>query len=416
MALFSGCGGDDGQTGADAGAPDAGGGPAACAEPALVDTVFDVGPATPLTQIHGSAVAAEGGLIIAMNLVSGDGTGNFDVFMTKVRCDGQVAVPAFQVNTIGSRNHIDPTLAVSSDGVLVAWQSDDQVSEANLDLLYRIFEPDLNPRMAADGTLETLYEGAPATGNAWMPSVAGHGDGFVIAGARGLEVTNRFQAFVQAIDRDGALDGVAYGPPAEADASQVTPTLVVRQDGNFGFGWDRRADNDALNVMSATFAVGSGLTPMAGAPAFAGDEVDQIVVAAASGSAAAAEFRAAHVVAGSEHSIAVRAVVDGVAGEPVVLGASGRVDHTPNLAAGASGGMVVWHRVITGFRTEVVVQPFAIDGTTITPGDERIIVGDGPGAPYQPAIVHLGDDHYFVAWSEGQASTDWRLRGIIIKA
>jgi len=102
------------------------------------------------------------------------------------------------------------------------------------------------------------------------------------------------------------------------------------------------------------------------------------------------------------------------------LGSNGEIDHSPVLAVGEGGGAVLWYRVRSGIRNDVLIQRFADDGTTITVvGNARVLndtSSDEEGAPgvYGPALTRVSDDVYFAAWSEGP-SPDFRLVGRFVR-
>lgn len=132
-----------------------------------------------------------------------DGSGQFDVFATRIGCDGAVRVQPVRLDAADDANHVDPAVAASSDRALIAWHRDDGQYPYNLSIHRAVVGADggiITPGEA----LDLAFDGAPHEGNAWMPAVAPLPDGaFAVAGARGHEAYNSFQTFVQRVDAGG---------------------------------------------------------------------------------------------------------------------------------------------------------------------------------------------------------------------
>ncbi|MFH2004951.1 MAG: hypothetical protein ABI333_00060, partial [bacterium] len=160
-------------------------------EAPLKDTVFELDPDGPDTQIHVAAAFDGEAVWIVYNRP--DSRGYFDVYGLRLGCDGAVVLPPFMINTT-DENDVDPTLAVADGNVYVTWASDNNTGVNNMDILFRTFDVDGTPIMAADQILETTHDGTPVVGNAMAPDVAALPNGqFVVAGARGLDVAPGFQ-------------------------------------------------------------------------------------------------------------------------------------------------------------------------------------------------------------------------------
>ena len=139
---------------------------------------------------------------------------------------------------------------------------------------------------------------------------------------------------------------------------------------------------------------------MGGAPSFSSGETP---------------FLAFHRDLGNEFDILIKNALNSDPNAPVLtLGQPGRIDHTPVVVATDDGGVVAWYRNVSGFRNDLFVQRFWYDETGFTAGVETQIITAMPVAPYPPALTSVGDNVFFIAWSEGQ-SPELFLKGQFIE-
>lgn len=373
----------------------------ACATDLVTDVTFDLDPDGGPTQIHAD-VAFDGEAVwLVYNLP--DAGGGFDVFARRIHCDGTPAGDRIAVTTSAGRNDVDPAVSIAAGRAHVVWQADNNTGTNNLDIVYRSFEVDGAALMAAEADLETSRNGTPVPGNAFYPDVAALPDGgMVIAGARGLDETGTFQAFVQRVDADGVLAGEALDGQIENGVTHVLAAAAATADGTTHVAWVRAPTADEEYVVHTALPAGAAAlepsTPIqavptqAGAPSFAALG-ERAYLAVASDSAIV-------LIDGSD--------LDGSASS-LSFDDGARLDHTPTVAAGPGGGAIAWYKNISGIRNDMFVQAFRFDGATFTI-DWDVQVPGGPMAPYAPAITHVKDNVYFVAWSEG-TSPDFTLKG-----
>lgn len=389
---------------ADAGHPDAGpadagtdagrdAGPARCPE-GLADRRVALDDDGSLTQIH-PAVAFDGrGLWVAWVRPEAGGGGGFDVFASRVGCDGRPLVAPFAAQSAPAGNDIDPAVAVDGDAVLLSWQRDDGTGVDNLEVGYRLFDRDGTPR-GEDRTLRTTHEGAPVEGNHMGAKLAARpGGGFVVAGARALPGLDRFAAYAQPLTADGALDGPARDPAVEAEVGQTAVAVDAAPDGTIWVAYDRQPDGGDPAVVAGALDAAPPAPVLddpalsAGADLLATD--DAVWVALSGERLGERDLRLVDV----SRPLAER--------RPLVVGEAGRVDHTPRLARSADGAMAVaWFRQIRGFENELWVARFTPtpDGPPVLGEPVRV---DRIGVPaYEPALAHAGGDFWFVAFAEG---------------
>lgn len=401
--LAIGCGGSDppltGDSGVDAGPSDAGptdgGGDPDAGEPTCrPGDPFELAPALASTQIHADLAFDGEATWLVFNVPEEGGTGLFDVYAMRLGCDGSIVTPPFVVNTTRAPNDVDPSIAISEERVLVAWHSDDSTLESNLDIRYRIFVRDGTPLLDEDRVLETTRGGTPVSGNALAPQVTPRSaGGFWIAGMRGIEEAAAFQVFAQAIASDGSLDGDALDwiDPA---STQSEPTIAEDADG-LNVAWTRTdAFTERTWILRSDRDAPEELWPAdpSAAPALAAEGTRRYAAVQAS-------------ITMSEQEIFLALVEP-----PARLGRNGRLDFSPRVVLTGGGGVVAWYRNVAGLENELVMQPFTDAGGAVTLGEEIIVSGDRPAAPYPPAVTEIADGLGLVVWSSG-TSPDLRLYG-----
>jgi hypothetical protein len=373
-----------------------------CAE-LLEDRVIAIDQGGDTTQIHAAALFDGEGVWVVFNRPEDGDTGLFDVFAVRFGCDGEPSIPVFAVQDESAGNDVDPTIAISNDRLLVAWNVDDgSGGTANLQVRYRLFTLDGTP-VGDQRQLATSRGGTPVTDNHLGVAVAASDDGFVIAGARAVPEAMRFQAYAQRIDLDGELDGEALEGALEPMVSHGN-VAVAAPGADVWLAYEREPDDMSpiVNVLRAGDTPGPALT---GFTSSSGPDL-----AAVDGhvwSAFAAEG------ATGEVNITLTDVALAIDDrEPLRWGELGRLDHGPKIAVGTDGALAVaWYRNISGIRNELWAAPIDASGAL---GDEVMIYGDPGAAPYQPAITHVMGSFWFVAWSQG-TSPDLRLRGRFVE-
>ncbi len=383
--------------GTDAASPDAG--PRACADLVGARRV-PIDPTGPLTQIHTAAAFDGDGIWIVYNLPEAGGTGLFDVFATRMRCDGTIAVEPILVNSDSAGNDVDPDLAIAGDRMLVVWMVDDGTGgTSNLQLRYRLFSTGGAP-LGDQRLLRTSRAGTPITDNHVAGDVIALDDGrFVVSGARAVPEVLRFQAFAQVLTPEGELDGEALESAPEAMISHRD--VAVTSDGSIWIAYDRELDSGEATVFVRSFGATDPEPALA-----AGESGGPDLVAA--GSSVWAAF------AGPAPTDVQIQLVDVAlpAGErvPTMAGTAGRIDHTPKLARSPDGAIAIaWYTNVGGLANELHVARVGPDGTVGTP-----MLAHASAAPYPPALTHVTGDHWLVAWSEGR-SPDLRAIARIVE-
>jgi len=368
----------------------------ACAD-VLRDETVAIDPGGPDTQIHGAAAFDGEGIWIAYNRPRDDGW--FDVYATRIACDGSVLVEPWRLNEDDGANHVDPALAVDGDAVLVAWHRDDGQFPHNLSTWVRGFDLDGNPAGAAM-ELATTWDGEPLQGNVWMPAVAARpGEGLVVAGVRGLPDLDRFQVYLQPVDTTGQPTAETVNPDVDGAASDSAPALAATADGRLALAWTRTPDDGDDAVVRLTFEAGSWAPD--------GDPAEVAPGEVTGGAALDGPHLGWH--RETLGGYAVHAVsLDG--GDGMELGHGDAFDHTPALAATDDGGAVTWLRVDQGIRNDLFVTRYAEGGDSLDAGAPAQVETDGPVGPYAPDLVHLTGDVWFAVWAEGE-SPAFRLVG-----
>ena len=355
----------------------------------------------PDTQIHVNAASDGAGVWIAYNRPRDDGSGQFDVFVTRVGCDGVATVPPMRVNGDDGANHVDPAVAVSAGRALVAWHRDDGQFPYNLSIHRAVVDGDGNV-VAAGAALELTTDGGEYAGNNWMPAVGALPDGgFVVAGSLGHEEYGSFQVFVQRLDEDGESSGDTIDVDDDPDASQTSAAVAANDAGDLTVAWTRGTVDDD-EVLAA--AIGAGADAAAAptdlqsgstsySPALSSGDPTVVAATLDLGGSAAILTRATSAAAGAWE-----------------LTEAGRFIHTAALASEGDEGTLAAYRLVSGLSNDLLVARWTRSGDTISSAVTEEIGVDPAAAPYAPALAHVVDDVWFVAWSEG-ANPDYRVRG-----
>ena len=394
---------------ADSGAPDAG--VLNCAELLGPGAAFALDPAGLDAQIHPSTVFDGEGIWIAYNTVEEGDTGLFDVWATRIRCDGTPWVAPFRVNTTLPFNDVDPAIALAGRTMLVTWSSDDRVGATdNMHGFVRPLDVEGTPVTGSDVELRTSRIGSPIVDNHLTSAVAPSDGGFLVAGHRAVIEAARFQIYVQRVDQAGALVGEAAEPFFEPMVTQLNPALCVPEDGIPWVAWDR---GDGVEDQVVYLHLNGGTAS------------PQVVVeglASSSGVSLAADATRAGVVYAAIGSVLVGTAQDirlvDLSTDPAtrsvaIIGNRVRNEVSPLVAPHpAGGGAVAFHRIVSGFQTDMFAVRFTYDGSELLVGPE-VSITTGT-APYQPALTHVDGDTWFAAWAARVGDT-FRLEGRFVE-
>ncbi len=350
---------------------------------------WEVDPFGPDGQIH-PALAADGdGVWVAYNRVT-PGLSTFDVFVTRVACDGRATVLPFEVSADETFSDTDPSIAVGPDAVLVTWTNDVSDADPNLVARYRLLDRAGEP-LGAPRALVTQRAGGDFGGGQWMVQAAATDNGFVIVGARGVDDRSAFQFFAQRLDGSGA----PVGPTASAERDmlqQLDPDVAVAADGTIIVAWGE-GDQGAGAIVGGTWA-----------PPYDGDlRLQQVLPAPAGGvrlSTGRRALAAAVLPRNGGADIAVRDLDDDTG---VDLGEPGQIDLQPGVAQLGAVALVAWFRRIRGNRAGLWVQTLELTGQLRARGPARAIPLQADAAPYPMAIAPLPDGRAAIAWAAGES-------------
>ncbi len=378
---------------------------ASCTAPTLEET-FELDPNGPNGQIHPAVFydASLDAVWVTYNVPSEDGSGQFDVFATRVGCDGQAQLDPVRVNQTLGDNDIDPELVRTDAGLLVVWSSDDGTGGgSNLDIRMQLLDDDGFAQWSADHVLETTFEGAPFTASAWMPRIsAGAGGDVAVVGTRGIEAASAFQVFVQRVAGDGSSLGstVAWAPMP--GIAHDTPHLAVDADGDAWTAWVRTEDF-VLRQVETGRVVGDAFAAATPTLLQNTDSTGPSVVSTSDG-----VFVAVSEALGAGRRVSVVGLEPAVA--EVMLGETG-LHHTPALAPVPGGVAVAAYRNLGGLDNELWVARVNNDATATVP----VAIPGAVAAPYATTITHVGDGVVFVAWAQGD-SPNFRVFGRLVSA
>lgn len=376
-----------------------------CLDNLVLDTVLELDPTGPDTQLHTSVAFDGEGVWVVWNRT--DASSYFDVWAQRLGCDGTALVAPFMVNTTDNAE-LDPAVAVGDGNVYFVWQADSGIFPNNMDMFLRTYGIDGTPLMASDAIVETTYDGTPATGNVMRPIVTAlPGGQLAVAGLRGVDAAPSFQVFAQRLSADGSPLEEALSPIIEPAAMHDYPAVAARPDGTLSLAWTR--DETDKRVYHTTYAP-SATTPTPDPPVEA--------VSGATGtlaSLAADPDGDVTYLAFCDDSDVVLTTTAGVAGPaPVTFGGGLGQAHSPVLAARSGGGAMVYYTAVSGSNSDLRVAPFSLSASTLTAGAQTMLIPQTVPSYFQAAITHVSGDIYFVAWSAGD-NPDYRIYGMFVE-
>ncbi len=384
---------------------------AKCKLPPLLDTTFDVDPDGADGQIHPEAVVFDGAVWIVYN--KPDKNNKFDVYYTALECDGSPRIKPYLVNTT-DYNDIDPTIAASKNGILIAWSSDNGVAPRNLDIYYRVFTKEGVPLTGEDARFSAKSATDKEDSNAWMVKAAAlNDDSFAIVGNYAPADAKQWQTFAQIIGGDGVLKGGLIRPYADPENGQLYPHLAQADDGRLFIAWGEAGANDS------SYAVAVAIDPFNFTP-----PVDKRYTAIAD-PAGEYVFLAADPVGGTVY---LSGNAGGTSPKPVLtdvttLGApgsgyitvtagGGKAEYSAVSQATEDGAAIGWFRNISGFRNDFFAQRFKYTTGSFVKKSDPYKINENPALSYQPSLTYLGGGYFLALWVEG-TSPKLRLKGKI---
>lgn len=379
--------------------------PSPCYTEVLMDTDIEIDPIGPDTQIHASVCFDGEALWAAYSLPNP--LGLFDVWATRINCNGEISVASFQISDTQEINEIAPRLSCSEEIVFIVWGADTGSNENNMEIHFTTLNRDGTPLMGETKSLETTRQGVAVHGNMMYPATDSINDeSFWVAGVRGLEETGTFHVFLQEIDSTGIFVGEAYEPATEPGVTHSLPALSISPGKDVYLSWNRFEGSGEDEIFHTVFKSGSTgpdepVNAMETVKAFSSaywsgelSSVERVVLAVGS--------------TGGNIMLTKGDILDPT--EPFIhAGDATKMDHSPALAGGEDTGVLAFYRNISGLRNMVFIQPFKFEGSEIVLGEERMIT-EGPAAPYSLSLTYLGGNVFFSAWSEG-ISPDFRIKG-----
>ncbi len=382
---------DTADTNTDTEVADADAGTAGCRESLIANMTFPAAPGFRRTQVQPDFAFDGEKFWVSLTVDEGEESSKLDVYGVHVRCDGSTGEP-FPVGTTTEGNDGDAAVAIGNDRAMFAWQLDDGTGgSGNLDIRVRAFALDGTPQ-GDDVLVETTLDGAPFTGSMWMAEIAPTADGFVVVGSRAVESRSAFNVFAYNVGLDGGAVGETIDVMPAMD-NQLEPSVAVSSAGDVHLAWNAQLDpNDearhlAIGDSEARPIVADVLLSGAADIAIDPAHPERRLVAVQAGGSSDADIHIVDVASAAQNSDSV--------------GALGRLDIAPQIAAIEDGGAVVFLRNVRGIRNELFVAFYDYDGSTLTIDAPIQVETVEPVATYVPGITHMFDDTYAIVWSEG---------------
>ncbi len=384
-----------------------------CATTPALDSILDLVDRTEGTQIHIDSTFVDGKVWLTYNVFGDEGDGKGDIFMSYLECDGTLG-PSMRVNTTTNVNDTDASIVANDNALFISWTGDKGGTPANnLDIYYQLLSFNGSSLIGNDRVADRPYLGQPIDRSMWMTRAATMPNGqFAFSGVRVLPEFNGFQVFGQIVNASGDFVGDAIDSFNSIDEVHYHSAIGSDGDGNLRLAWQRaNVTNTSLSYVSST----SAFTPGNVAKAFPLDISGGNISDAPQFSKAqqdAPQYLVFH---------------DTTTEEIVLVDPSRPIDtqkiatfHTPGLrgifpavAAAPWGGAVAYHQDIPGSEVNVVIQPFTYDCDEISKGDPIVLTQTA--LPYGPTISYVGDNTFFVGWTETLAANDRRAKGQFLR-
>ncbi|MBA2664822.1 MAG: hypothetical protein H0U74_21215 [Bradymonadaceae bacterium] len=401
---------DSGQNaaGSDAATPDL----RACLDRAVLDQTWTVAAKEIAGQLQ-TAMAFDGQGIWVVFTRPGPGEERQDlIYATRVQCDGTPSVAPFQVSQLGTGYAAQPVIAAREGKVHIAWAFQD-TNTGHWDLLYRAFEADGRAYGSQPSSIAPSIDDTIVSELAWHPDIAALPDGAAVIVAA-VAVDGNFQTMLQRVGADGQRSEDAFYPYAN-DIDQLYPSVSSHTDGTIYVAWTRD-DNDAQTVVHTYISPGATeaalAMPLVAHPLEHPNPFSRMSKAGAGPNERA--VLAFQVTKPARHDIMFKDATLGVASSHYgVVGHATQSDFLPSVAASPTGGAIAWYRYATSpAKSDVYVQRFTMDanGGLDTPSTAlRLAEQQYAYNGYGPAIAHIGDELYAVAWSAGERPAEARV-------
>lgn len=377
-------------------------------------------------QLYGEAAFDGLGVWVAYNRPrSADGSGgsNEGIFVSRLTCDGSIDFGPWELSDPeeDARNYY-PTIQAYEDRIMVAWVSDPTDGSAKR-VLYAGFDRNGNRLNSTNSDITpTVGDLDPVSETIWELDLAAYDGGAVVV-ASALGVDERIVA--QRFTFEGDRDGDAFFPYENKGIRQSLPSVSADADGTLYIAWrrfvpadsetgDPEVPNRAVMITIAAGANGPGdETPI---PARTLASENETLRFGQSPSSDGEHWLAFQSFESDRSDIRVRDASE-TTNQSAVLGTMGWVNFRPSVAAGDTMNAVAYARYQQSpIRTDVVVQSFAQNGASFDIGEPMVLVNDETGkSPYGPRVLHVGQDAFFVVWSQGDTAAEARLRGRFLR-
>ncbi len=367
-----------------------------CADGVLLGQPFEA-IINPAVEVQIGVTTFDGQVWATYNSLEQEGASFIDTFIAPIGCTGEKSNP-LRVNTIGGNNDADASLAANGDRLFITWGISGGQGSYNA-AGYRVYDASAGDFVqdSEQNIITKQADGSDALVNHWLPQATKHNDGFAATGVRA--VTEGFTVFVQTFDSDGEL--VSTLAPAEQDThNAVYPQITSDDNDDLWVTWEKseKAPDAPTSIALATIA--SEATSWSGvAKNLSPDD---------NGSQPRLSQRgweyaplAIHRNSLTEQLTLNYQRSDGTDGT-LTLGAAGKSSQLASIATAPGGeGVVTWHEIVAGQQNKVIYAPLTFDGKELQVGAPVTL--EENALPYGPAITHVRDNIYFVAWTKRRA-------------
>ena len=199
------------------------------------------------------AMDGDGDFVVAWE-DDNDGNGYYQIYARGFNPDGTERIGVFTVNTTGSGQQFNPSVASDTDGDFVVVWEDDKDNNGLYQIYARGFYADGSERFA-DFTVNSAEAGQQLE-----PAVAMEpGGGFVVVWEDDQDGNGSYEIMARGFNADGSERFADITVNSQPSGQQLNPAIGMNSDGDFVITWEDDSDGNGLyQVYARGFVAGGG--------------------------------------------------------------------------------------------------------------------------------------------------------------
>lgn len=308
---------------------------------------------------------------------------NFDVRARIFGCDGQPITDDIVLSKTRGANDTSSRIVAVPGGAVIAWAASGMETAPHNAVLVRAIDTRGQPR----AEVRSLFPDAAA----WLPDLALLPDGDVAVGLLYAPGESSFRTTFQRVDRTGQVAGDEVLTPSDG-AYQGNPAIAATHD-SIALVWERDVENALTSTIQTASVSGGAINDVTTvAPGRIGEypRADGWL----------GEGGRAWTVFGSKRDNVYALLLEELGGTlRTELGIGGQLNFAPDVAATSDGGAVAWIAQ-DGVGKSLVAQRFRAGSAGLSTSSP-VTVPTSHLQMHALSIVHLQDDDFAIAWTEG---------------